>query len=46
MTTAFTTVYQKVALELGILAVLATTFLLVFPRRNPWLDIILVFVHK
>jgi hypothetical protein len=39
--TVFTTVRQKVALELGIVAVLATTFLLLFPRRNPWLDIIL-----
>jgi membrane protease YdiL (CAAX protease family) len=39
--TFFTTVRQKVALELGILAILATTFLLLFPHRNPWLDIVL-----
>jgi Type II CAAX prenyl endopeptidase Rce1-like len=39
--TVFTTVRQKVALELGILVLLATTFLLLFPRRNPWLDIVL-----
>jgi membrane protease YdiL (CAAX protease family) len=39
--TVFTTVRQKVALELGLLSLLATTYLLLFPRRNPWLDIIL-----
>jgi membrane protease YdiL (CAAX protease family) len=39
--TFFTTVRRKVALELGALAILATTFLLLFPHRNPWLDIIL-----
>ena len=39
--TVCTTVRQKVALELGILALLATAFLFLFPRRNPWLDIIL-----
>jgi membrane protease YdiL (CAAX protease family) len=39
--TVFTTVRQKVALELGILATLAITFLLLFPHRNSWLDIIL-----
>jgi hypothetical protein len=39
--TVFTTVRQKVAVELGILALLATTFLLLLPRRNPWLDIVL-----
>jgi hypothetical protein len=38
---AFTSIRQKVALELGTLALLATTFLLLFPHRNPWLDIIL-----
>jgi len=31
----------KVALELGIIAVLTTLFLLVFPRRNPALDVAL-----
>jgi len=36
--TIFTTIRQKVGLELGILAI---TFLLLFPHRNPWLDIIL-----
>lgn len=41
MKTVFTTVREKVALELGILVGLATTFLLLFPRRNPWLDIAL-----
>jgi membrane protease YdiL (CAAX protease family) len=41
MTTAFTTVRQRVALELGILVLLVITFLLLFPRRNPWLDIVL-----
>jgi membrane protease YdiL (CAAX protease family) len=39
--TVCTTVRQKVALELGILALLATAFLFLFPRRDPWLDIIL-----
>ena len=37
----FTTVRQRVALEMGILALLATIFLIVFPRRNPWVDVIL-----
>jgi hypothetical protein len=32
---------KKVALELGILACLAATFLLLFPRRNPWVDVAL-----
>jgi membrane protease YdiL (CAAX protease family) len=35
------TVRQKVAIELGILGFLAVTFLLLFPRRNPWTDIAL-----
>jgi membrane protease YdiL (CAAX protease family) len=39
--TVFTTVRQKVALELGVLALLSTIFLLLFPRRNPWVDVVL-----
>lgn len=39
MKPVFTTVRQKVALELGILTLLVATFLYLFPRRNPWLDI-------
>jgi hypothetical protein len=35
------TVRKKVALELGILAVLAAIFLLLFPRRNPCVDVAL-----
>jgi len=37
----FTTVRQKVALELGVLGLFVITFLLLFPHRNPWLDIVL-----
>src|SRR5882672_8036339 len=33
------TVRAKVAIELGIIAVLTIAFLLLFPRRNPWLDV-------
>ena len=33
------TVRAKVAIELGIIAVVTTAFLLIFPRRNPWLDV-------
>jgi len=33
------TVRAKVAMELGIIAVLTIAFLLLFPRRNPWLDV-------
>lgn len=32
---------QKVALELGTLVLLATIFLVFFPRRNPWVDVAL-----
>src|ERR1051325_4131749 len=41
MKTGAMTVRQKVALELGILGALATIFLLLFPRRNPWIDVAL-----
>ncbi len=33
------TVRAKVAIELGIITVLTIAFLLLFPRRNPWLDV-------
>jgi len=39
--TAGITLRQKVALELGTLAILATIFLLLFPRRNPCVDVAL-----
>jgi len=35
------TVRKKVALELGIIAALTTVFLLIFPRRNPLVDVAL-----
>lgn len=35
------TVRKKVALELGIIAALTTVFLLLFPRRNPFVDVAL-----
>jgi Type II CAAX prenyl endopeptidase Rce1-like len=41
MKTVALTLRQKVAVELGILAILAAFFLLLFPHRNPWLDIAL-----
>src|SRR5437762_2142885 len=30
---------SKVAIELGLLALFTTTFLLLFPKRNPWVDL-------
>src|SRR6266702_3848534 len=33
------TVRTKVAVELGIIAVLTIAFLLLFPHRNPWFDV-------
>jgi membrane protease YdiL (CAAX protease family) len=33
------TVRTKVSIELGIIAVLTIVFLLLFPRRNPWLNV-------
>ena len=33
------TVRTKVAVELGIIAVLTIAFLVLFPHRNPWLDV-------
>jgi hypothetical protein len=33
------TVRTKVAVELGVIAVLTIAFLFLFPHRNPWLDV-------
>ncbi len=41
MKTVVMTLRRRVALELGILVLLATTFLLFLPQRNPWLDVAL-----
>jgi hypothetical protein len=39
MNTGSMTVRGKVAVELGIIAVLTTIFLLLFPHRNPAVDV-------